>query len=94
MIVEGEFDALLLGQELADLAAVVTLGSASARPEGSTYLAMLAAPTWYWPMTPTMLATRPPRGGRPVRDESGPRPRARIGPRPTWHADQPAPLVD
>ena len=47
VIVEGEFDALLLGQELADLAAVVTLGSASARPEGSTYLAMLAAPTWY-----------------------------------------------
>jgi DNA primase len=47
VIVEGEFDALLLGQELADLAAVVTLGSASARPEGSTYLAMLSAPTWY-----------------------------------------------
>jgi DNA primase len=47
IIVEGEFDALLLGQELADLAAVVTLGSASARPEGSTYLAMLPAPTWY-----------------------------------------------
>ncbi len=47
VITEGEFDALLLGQELADLAAVVTLGSASARPEGSTYLAMLPAPTWY-----------------------------------------------
>ncbi len=47
VIVEGEFDALLLGQELAALAAVVTLGSASARHEGSTYLAMLAAPTWY-----------------------------------------------
>ena len=47
VVVEGEFDALLLGQELADLAAVVTLGSASARPEGSTYLAMLPAPTWY-----------------------------------------------
>ena len=30
---EGEFDALLLGQALGDLAAVVTLGSASARPE-------------------------------------------------------------
>ena len=47
VIVEGEFDALLLGQELADLAAVVTLGSASSRPEGSTYLAMLPAPAWY-----------------------------------------------
>jgi hypothetical protein len=47
LIVEGEFDALLLGQELADLAAVVTLGSASSRPEGSTHLAMLAAHTWY-----------------------------------------------
>ena len=47
MIVEGEFDAALLGQELANLAAVVTLGSASARPEGSIYLAMLSAPFWY-----------------------------------------------
>jgi DNA primase len=44
---EGEFDALLLGQELGELAAVVTLGSASARPEGATYLAMLPAPVWY-----------------------------------------------
>jgi DNA primase len=32
VICEGEFDALLLGQELADLAAVVTLGSAANRP--------------------------------------------------------------
>jgi hypothetical protein len=47
VIVEGEFDALLLGQELADLATVVTLGSASARPAGPTYLAMLPAPVWY-----------------------------------------------
>ncbi len=47
VIVEGEFDALLLGQELGELAAVLTLGSASARPEGSTYLAMLPAPVWY-----------------------------------------------
>ena len=47
VVVEGELDGLLLGQELADLAAVVTLGSASSRPEGSTYLAMLAAPTWF-----------------------------------------------
>jgi hypothetical protein len=47
IIVEGEFDALLLGQALGDLAAVVTLGSASNKPEGATYLAMLAAPVWY-----------------------------------------------
>src|SRR5262249_8919081 len=32
VIVEGEFDALLLGYALSDLAAVVTLGSASAHP--------------------------------------------------------------
>jgi hypothetical protein len=48
IVVEGEFDALLLAQELASLdIGVVTLGSASARPEGSTYLAMLAAPVWF-----------------------------------------------
>ena len=47
IVTEGEFDALLLGQELAELGAVVTLGSASARPERSTYLAMLPAPTWF-----------------------------------------------
>ena len=34
-IAEGEFDALLLGQALGDLAAVVTLGSASSKPEAS-----------------------------------------------------------
>ena len=47
IVTEGEFDALLLGQELADLAGVLTLGSASSRPEGSTYLAMLRCPRWY-----------------------------------------------
>jgi hypothetical protein len=47
VIVEGEFDALLLGQELADLASVVTLGSSSSRPEGSLYLAMLRCSTWF-----------------------------------------------
>jgi hypothetical protein len=36
-----------LAQELADLASVVTLGSASSKPEGMTFLAMLAAPVWY-----------------------------------------------
>jgi len=43
VILEGQFDALLLGQELAEQAAVVPLGSASSRPEGSTYLAILPA---------------------------------------------------
>ena len=43
----GSSTASCSAQELADLAAVVTLGSASARPEGSTYLAMLPAPTWF-----------------------------------------------
>jgi hypothetical protein len=75
IVTEGEFDALLLGQELGELAAVVTLGSASARPEGSTYLAMLPAPAWYvapdaddagdkaasgWPAR--AIRVKPPRG--------------------------------
>ena len=47
VIVEGEFDALLMGQELAGLAAVVTLGSASARPSCDIFGAMLTAPVWY-----------------------------------------------
>jgi hypothetical protein len=47
VIVEGEFDALLLGQELRDLAAVVTLGSASIEPDSETFLSMLSAPVWF-----------------------------------------------
>jgi hypothetical protein len=47
VVCEGELDCLLLAQALGDLAAVVTLGSASARPEGSTHLTMLPAPIWY-----------------------------------------------
>ena len=47
VIVEGEFDALLLGQELRDLAAVVTLGSASSRPDLAARAEMLAACPWY-----------------------------------------------
>ncbi len=46
VIVEGEFDALLLAQEIGHLAAVVTLGSASARPEPSILARMLAAAPW------------------------------------------------
>ncbi len=47
VVVEGEFDALLLGQELGDRAAVVTLGSASARPAPDILGAMLTASPWY-----------------------------------------------
>jgi DNA primase len=47
VISEGELDCLLLGQARADLAPVVTLGSASARPEGTTFLSMLPAPAWF-----------------------------------------------
>jgi hypothetical protein len=47
VIVEGEFDALLLGQELSDLAAVVTLGSSSNRPDIWSRARMLAAPVWF-----------------------------------------------
>jgi len=47
VVVEGEFDALLLGQELRDLAAVVTLGSASSRPDLAARSEMLAAAPWY-----------------------------------------------
>jgi hypothetical protein len=47
IVTEGEFDALLLGQELGELGAVVTLGSASARPGPDSLGVMLAAPVWY-----------------------------------------------
>ncbi|HKM55212.1 MAG TPA: toprim domain-containing protein [Isosphaeraceae bacterium] len=47
VVVEGEFDALLLGQEFRDLAAVVTLGSASSRPDLAARSEMLAAAPWY-----------------------------------------------
>jgi CHC2 zinc finger/Toprim-like len=47
IIVEGEFDALVLGEALGELAAVVTLGSAAARPEVRALGMMLAAPRWF-----------------------------------------------
>ncbi|MGA2701528.1 MAG: hypothetical protein ABSH35_10580 [Isosphaeraceae bacterium] len=53
VIVEGEFDALLLGKELRRApglpgwAAVVTLGSASSRPDLATRSEMLAAAPWF-----------------------------------------------
>jgi hypothetical protein len=47
IVVEGEFDALCLGQELGDMAAVVTLGSASARPDSAILGRMRTAAPWY-----------------------------------------------
>jgi hypothetical protein len=47
IVTEGELDALLLAQELGDLAAIVTLGSASARPTTDVLAALLPAPAWY-----------------------------------------------
>jgi hypothetical protein len=47
IIVEGEFDALLLGQELGDVASVVTLGSASIRSDSDILRRMLSCPIWY-----------------------------------------------
>jgi hypothetical protein len=44
---EGEFDALLLGLGLGDMASVVTLGSASARPDPPILGRILAAAPWF-----------------------------------------------
>src|SRR5271157_6165944 len=44
IIGEGELDALLLGQELRDLAAVMTLGPSSKRPDAGVIGRMLCAP--------------------------------------------------
>lgn len=46
-IVEGEFDALLLGQALGEAATVVTLGGASASPDLGVLNLLLLAPAWY-----------------------------------------------
>ena len=47
VVVEGELDALLMGQELEELASVVTLGSASSRLDRSIADLILASPAWY-----------------------------------------------
>lgn len=48
VIAEGEFDALLLGQELGDLATVVTFGSSSmTRPEVPNLGLLLPCPVWF-----------------------------------------------
>jgi hypothetical protein len=47
VIVEGELDALCLGDVLGELVSVVTLGSASARPEPRDLGVMLVAAPWF-----------------------------------------------
>jgi hypothetical protein len=47
IVVEGELDCLLVQQELGESAAVVTFGSASARPAPSARGRLLAASPWY-----------------------------------------------
>jgi hypothetical protein len=47
VVVEGELDALALGEALGDLASVVTLGSASARPDSRALGTMLTVPRWF-----------------------------------------------
>jgi hypothetical protein len=47
LIVWGNLVGLVLTQELADLASIVWPPSASSKPEGDIYLAMLPAPNWY-----------------------------------------------
>jgi DNA primase len=47
IVTEGEFDALCLGEVLGELAAVVTLGSASARPDSAILGRMLSATPWF-----------------------------------------------
>ena len=47
VVTEGELDALCLGEVLGDLASVVTLGGASARPTPATLVPMLQAARWY-----------------------------------------------
>ena len=45
--VEGELDALLLGQELAGLAVTITLGSAARRAESAAYWAVAGCPVCF-----------------------------------------------
>jgi hypothetical protein len=46
VICEGELDAILLNQQIGDLAPVITLGSASNRPEALLDL-LLISPVWF-----------------------------------------------
>src|SRR5690606_609887 len=47
IVVEGEFDALLLGQELGRIASVATLGSASGKRSAAASLTIATAPILY-----------------------------------------------
>jgi len=47
VLAEGEFDCLLLNQELAGLVPAITLGSASDRPDSRILLGMSKASPWY-----------------------------------------------
>ncbi len=47
VVVEGEFDALALGEALGELAAVVTLGSASSEPTPVIIGRFLSANPWF-----------------------------------------------
>jgi hypothetical protein len=47
VIAEGELDCLLLAQELADLASVITTGSSSSRLDPSMLPALLRCPEWF-----------------------------------------------
>ena len=47
VVPEGELDALCLGEVLGELASVVTLGGASARPTPAALVPMLQAARWY-----------------------------------------------
>ena len=67
VVVEGEFDALLLGQTLGVTAAVVSLESASARPGPAAYEWMVTAPMWYLAMDGDKAAAAWPASSRRVR---------------------------
>jgi hypothetical protein len=47
IVTEGEFDALLLGQALGELAAVITLGSASGWPDSGILGMLVSTGSWY-----------------------------------------------
>ena len=47
IVVEGEFDALCLLSVVGDLASVISLGSASARPDGGVLQRLLCAAPWW-----------------------------------------------
>lgn len=79
VVVEGEFDALFLGQELAGLASVATLGAASGGLTAEVLAACLPAPSWLvatdadvagdraaaaWLAYPRSRRVRPPGGSK------------------------------